>query len=157
MKINNILLHYYNNAKHRLWVSWYLFKFSMHLFWRAQKHDLSKYLPSEAIGFSKIVRKRKDYTYISDKYEETLKSITPSIDLHYKRNSHHPEHYIPNGIRGMNLVDFVEMWCDWQAAIKVNKDGDLWESIQNAKKRFTMQGKLAIILENEWNDHNHKK
>ena len=41
----------------------------------------------------------------------------PALQHHYEDNCHHPEHY-RNGIHDMNMVDLIEMLCDWRAAIK---------------------------------------
>lgn len=149
--IVNIWKHYFGTTKHKFWVSWYLFKFSMSLVKRALVHDLSKYLPSEASGFIKVIDKLENSTYGSNEYRESLRSIKPSIDKHYNRNSHHPEYHkgYTNGINGMNLKDVVEMWCDWQAAVRRHKDGKLESSIDNNKKRFEMSEQLTQIFYNE--------
>jgi len=148
MKIGNIWKHYFGTTKHKFWISWYLFKFSMSLFKRALLHDLSKYRCSEASGFIKVIDKLENSTYGSDEYRESLRSIKPSIEKHYKRNSHHPE-YNEEGIYGMSLKDIVEMWCDWQAAVRRHKDGKLENSLKANKKRFSMDEQLFQILTNE--------
>lgn len=33
---------------------------------------------------------------------------------HHKYNDHHPEHF-KNGLRDMNLLNLIEMFCDWNA------------------------------------------
>lgn len=147
-KFVNFFIHYFGTTKHKFWVSYYLFRFCMCLFWRMITHDLSKYLPSEAKGFIKVIHRLKHLTYGSDEYKESLKSIKPSIDLHYKRNYHHPEHY-GAGVTGMNLIDIVEMWCDWKAAVRRHKDGDITKSIKNNEERFLMDKQLTTILYNQ--------
>lgn len=156
MKIGNVWKHYFGTTKHKFWVSWYLFRFSMSLFKRAFLHDLSKYLPSEALGFIKVIDNLENSTYGSDEYRESLRSIKPSIEKHYKRNSHHPEYYngigiYGIGIYGMSLKDVVEMWCDWQAAVRRHKDGKLENSLKANKERFSMDEQLFQILNNESN------
>ena len=148
-RIRNFFIHYFGTTKHKFWVAWYLFKFSMNLFWRAVFHDISKYYPSEAKGFIKTIHKLKNSTYGSDEYRRLLRQIKPNIDLHYKRHSHHPEHYGDEGIDGMSLVDIVEMWCDWQAAVRRHKDGDIEKSIETNRKRFEINNQLVNILYNE--------
>ena len=68
-------------------------------------------------------------------------------------NSHHPEYHTVGtytlGINGMNLKDIIEMWCDWQAAVRRHKDGKLESSIENNKKRFEMSEQLTQIFYNE--------
>jgi len=46
--------------------------------------------------------------------------MKPAIEHHYKNNRHHPEHF-NNGIDEMNLVDLIELLCDWKAASERNK------------------------------------
>ena len=144
--IKNIFKHYIGTAKHRFWVARFLFIFSMRLFYRALTHDLSKYLPSEAKGFIKVIHKLEGSTYGSDEYRESLRSIKPSIDLHYKRNHHHPEHFKLEGIEGMNLVDVIEMWCDWKAAVRRHKNGDIEKSLMQNKDRFSMNELFEILF-----------
>jgi len=156
-KIINCLLHYGGTVKHKFWVAWYLFKFSMSLWKRAIVHDFSKFTKTESEGFIKVIHKLKDSTYGSDEYRESLRSIKPSIDNHYKMNKHHPEHYRVNdvdiGVYGMDLVDFIEMWCDWQSAVRRHKDGNLENSINSNKDRFKLSPQVVNILNNQWMNH----
>lgn len=62
-------------------------------------------------------------------------------------NSHHPEFY-ENGICGMNLLDLVEMLCDWKAATLRHNDGDIRRSIEINQKRFGYSDELKQILLN---------
>jgi hypothetical protein len=48
----------------------------------------------------------------------------------------------------MNLVDLVEMICDWMAATIRHADGDIDESIQINKERFNIPDVLVSILQN---------
>jgi hypothetical protein len=102
---------------------------------RGLKHDLSKYRWSEARHFAKVIFKLKHMTYGSDEYAQCLKSIQPSIDAHYKRNSHHPQYY-EGGYGSMSRIDKLEMIADWQAAATRHNDGDILESIEINQKRF---------------------
>lgn len=44
-----------------------------------------------------------------------------SIKLHWKRNSHHPEHY--ESCIDMSKLDIMEMVCDWYArSLQYNTD-----------------------------------
>ena len=73
--------------------------------------------------------------------------MKPILDHHYKNNRHHPE-YHKNGIDDMNLIDLVEMFCDWLAATKRHADGDIMKSIKHNKDRFKMNEQLVKIFEN---------
>jgi hypothetical protein len=58
---------------------------------RALAHDLSKLSPDEFAGFSRINKAAREYPYGSDEYRAGLKAEKSTIDLHYSRNTHHPE------------------------------------------------------------------
>jgi hypothetical protein len=62
-------------------------------------------------------------------------------------NPHHPEHY-SDGIDGMNLLDLVEMVCDWKAATLRHDDGDIKKSVEINQKRFGMSDQLTKIIRN---------
>ena len=102
---------------------------------RGLKHDISKYRWSEASYFAKIIFDLKHSTYGSDEYRKMLKSIRPAILSHYKKNSHHPEHY-KNGFSDMSELDKLELIADWEAAGHRHKDGDILKSIEINQKRF---------------------
>ena len=48
----------------------------------------------------------------------------------------------------MNLLDVVEMVCDWKAASERTKDGDFAKSIEIGIDRFKIDPQLASILRN---------
>ena len=73
--------------------------------------------------------------------------MQPALDHHYRENNHHPEYY-EDGIKGMSLVDLIEMVCDWMAATKRVQNGDIYTSLEINKKRFGIDDQLAKILEN---------
>ena len=73
--------------------------------------------------------------------------MKPALDHHYKVNPHHPEYY-SNGIKGMNLLDLIEMFFDWMATTKRHADGDIRKSIEINKKRFGYDDLLAQIFNN---------
>lgn len=54
----------------------------------------------------------------------------------------------PKGIRGMSLLDVLEMLCDWKAATLRHKDGDILRSIEHNQKRFGYSDDLKQILLN---------
>ncbi|MFS1518583.1 DUF5662 family protein [Bacillus sp. SCS-151] len=114
---------------------------------RATEHDKSKLSSPELEGFTEYSPKLKKSTYGSDEYIENLKGLKVTLDHHYLNNSHHPEHF-ENGIQGMNLIDLVEMFCDWKAATIRHKDGDIRKSIEINKERFNMSDDLVQILKN---------
>jgi hypothetical protein len=114
---------------------------------RGVVHDLSKLLPPEIEAFDEATPVLAKLTYGSDEYKAQLLKLKPALEHHYAFNSHHPEHH-ERGIRGMSLFDIVEMFCDWQAAVKRHKDGDLTRSIDINQKRFGFSDELADIFRN---------
>lgn len=118
-----------------------------HLHHRAVVHDRSKLQEPEKATFDAMTPKIKDSTYGSDEYKGYLAAMRPALDHHYAHNSHHPEHY-QDGIRGMCLLDVIEMLCDWKAATLRHANGDLGRSIEINQKRFGYSDELKAILTN---------
>lgn len=122
-------------------------RFSEMLCYSASVHDASKFGPEEANAFIETAPKLKELEYGSEEYKASLAAIQPAIQHHYAHNDHHPEHFA-QGIDGMNLIQIVEMFCDWRAAVKRMKDGDMMNSIDVNEKRFSMSPQLANIFRN---------
>lgn len=114
---------------------------------RAVAHDTSKLHEPEASTFAVMTAKLKGCTYGSDEYKGFLASMKPALDHHYANNRHHPEHH-KNGIADMNLLDIVEMLCDWKAASERHNDGNIRKSIEINANRFGLSPQLVQILEN---------
>ena len=90
--------------------------------------------------------------YDSTKDTEThiakvLDGLKPALDIHYANNRHHPEHF-EDGIRGMNLLDLLEMICDWKASSERHNDGDIFKSIEINQKRFGYSDDIKAVLRN---------
>lgn len=145
--IAGYLQHYWGTTLHKVWVFYYLSKVICRLCWRALVHDLSKYYPSEASGFAKVIGRLKGSTYGTAEYKANLDRIRPVITLHQQRNRHHPEFY-KRGLTGMALVDLVEMICDWEAAVRRHEDGNILDSMALNRARFDMADQLYAILMN---------
>lgn len=111
---------------HRGLVRANLMKIAMVFITRAIEHDLSKFMPDEFAGMVEIGKVSREHPYGSPEYNESLKD-NHAIDMHFSRNRHHPE-YHPNGVRDMNLIDFVEMVVDWRAAWAAKGDVE-WERV----------------------------
>ena len=149
--------------QHKWWVFVYCFQFCWRLFWRAVIHDNSKLSKLERVGYAKLLPKLKGTTYGTPEYKQLLIELGQTLYEHYQANSHHPEHYAdtghdasnseitynyPTALPKMNLYDFVEMFCDWRAAIKKHADGDIVKSIKHNKKRFHYGDVIESILLN---------
>jgi hypothetical protein len=123
----------------------------LELWLRGKLHDRSKLQKEEKAGFDEYTPKLAGSTYGSEEYRQFLKDLTPYLDHHYAHNAHHPEHY-EQGIQGMNLIDILEMFCDWYAATKRHNDGDIMKSIAINQKRFGYSDDLKAIFENTYRD-----
>lgn len=115
---------------------------------RGLKHDHDKIdNPTEKALFDEYTPKLRECTYGSEEYKKNLAGLKEGLDIHYANNRHHPEHF-ENGISGMNLIDLIEMICDWKAASERHADGDIFRSIEINQKRFGYSDDLKCILEN---------
>lgn len=114
---------------------------------RSLKHDKSKTEEPELALFNEYTPKLAAVTYGGDSYKKFLEEMSVALNHHYARNRHHPEHF-KNGINDMNLIDLVEMICDWKAATLRHDDGNIRKSLEINTKRFSIDTQLRTILEN---------
>ena len=116
---------------------------------RGQCHDASKLGPIEKPAFDAMTPIFKTVVFGDEEHAKAVAALGPALKHHFENNSHHPEHY-ENGISGMDLMDVVEMYCDWAAATLRNKDGHMLKSIEINIARHGIGGPLADILRNTW-------
>jgi hypothetical protein len=111
---------------HKLWVGYYLLRYAVasspprefgSLLIRAVVHDLSKYRPAEARAFVDKALLPRSLSHESMAYLAMLRSFERQVELHYARNSHHPEHHA-RGYAAMSELDRIEMVADWAAATR---------------------------------------
>lgn len=114
---------------------------------RAQVHDGSKFVEPEASILADNNHRLAVTKYGTPEYAACLEAIKPALDHHYAKNRHHPQHW-PNGVDDMTLVDLIEMLCDWRAATKRNKDGNIRTSIDHNAERFKLSPQLQQIMHN---------
>jgi len=114
---------------------------------RGDKHDQSKLEAPEVTTFTEYTPKLAGCTYGSEEYQSFLEGMKPALDHHYAVNRHHPEHH-ENGVDDMNLLDVLEMLCDWKAASERHNDGDIRRSIEINTKRFNLAPQLVKLLQN---------
>jgi len=132
---------------HRRMVRKFILKIVWLLIKRAFTHDKSKLSKEEKPGFDKYTPMLAKMTYGSEIYKQHLAALGETLKIHYSRNRHHPEFY-SQGIKEMDLVDIVEMFCDWFAATKRHDDGNIYASILKNKERFDYGDDIAFILNN---------
>lgn len=114
---------------------------------RGLVHDQSKLEELERSVFDEYTPKLKDSTYGSDEYKAFLAGMGEGLQHHYEVNDHHPEHF-SGGIHAMNLLQIIEMLCDWKAATLRHADGDLRRSIMQNADRFGYGDEIRGLLLN---------
>lgn len=117
------------------------------LWQRGIDHDKTKLESPEAEVFAEVNDKLKNLTYGTPEYDENLKDLQVALQHHYAKNKHHPEHY-KNGINDMNLIDLLEMLCDWKASTFRQHDGNLLQSLDKNAERYGISKQLLQILKN---------
>lgn len=137
--------------KHILMVQKFLNEAIQELMDRGRLHDASKLESPEREAFDEITPRLAGTTYGSDEYRATLREMKPAIDHHQQNNRHHPEYFVDR-MHGMNLIDLVEMICDWKAASLRHNDGDIRRSVEINQERFGYSDDVKSILMNtvEW-------
>ena len=125
---------------------------------RAIEHDASKMLDDEFAGFARINAVARLHKFGSPEYKDSMKQERATIDLHFSRNSHHPErprllgeaaevarglpddatYWEAHGAAAMTFLDVIEMVCDWWGARRGYDDS-----------RMTWQQSVAMNLESK--------
>ena len=124
---------------------------------RGLVHDASKFQSPEKEMYDTWRPKLDALDIRSQEYKDALaQMMKDALPHHYAANRHHPEHF-ENSVSGMNIVDLVEMICDWIAAarrknqtvdmawveqrFKIEKGTLLYAIIENTVEAFK-QGKF---------------
>lgn len=124
---------------------------------RSAVHDLSKLKDDEFHGFSRINAAARINKFGSPEYQAGIDAERNVVDLHYLRNSHHPErpkllgqaaeeqrglpddatYWEAHQAGAMTFLDIIEMVCDWYAAWKGYGDTRTWSesSVLNLEKK----------------------
>jgi hypothetical protein len=110
-------------------------------------HDASKLEEPELSGYAGLAEAVKDLKYGTPEYRAAFQPFKAIIQHHYAANDHHPEHF-GAGVDGMNLLQIIEMLCDWKAASERFGGGDFAESLKVSVARFEIEPQLENILRN---------
>lgn len=122
-------------------------------------HDLSKLKADEFAGFSRINAAARIHKFGSPEYKEGMTREKATIELHFSRNSHHPErpkligqaaeaarglpddatYWAAHTAAQMTFLDVIEMVCDWWAARKGYDDPRPWQD--SVKLNLDAKGK----------------
>jgi hypothetical protein len=111
-------------------------------------HDQSKFDPIEAgllQEMQDLIDREGPAPYGSEEYSRRTALLGPMLEHHYRNNPHHPE-FFSNGIAGMNLIDVVEMICDWKAASERGQESAI--NLTHSIQKYQIDPMLASILRN---------
>lgn len=128
-------------------VGQYMDAFIIEFMRRRRVHDQSKLASPEVSAFDEATPRLAGLTFASPEYEVERKRLGEALTHHYANNSHHPDYY-PNGIRGMNLLDIMEIFCDSKAASERHHDGNIRQSIIKMQEKHGFGDELKQILIN---------
>lgn len=137
---------------------------------RAIVHDAGKWSPDEWPAFEAATPQLAGLTYGSDEYKAALRSIGPAVKHHQTTNTHHPEFFGEHvcvqcgaddrdtpctcggprsaDLSGMDLLDLMEMLCDWKAAGERHDNGSMAKSLEHNRGRFKIEPQLLRVLTN---------
>jgi hypothetical protein len=135
--------------EHRDRVAKYLIQFAQELQNRSLVHDDSKFGPEEFPIYASMFDEFAKHPFGTPGYEAAKEAIKVAVDKHHSLNRHHPEHHVDT-VRGMDLVDLLEMLCDWKAATMNHPKapGNMIRSLDHAVKKYNISPELATVLMN---------
>lgn len=96
---------------HKRAVQRWMQKFSLVLLDRGNKHDDSKLQSPELEWWTKMDGEKR-FAYGTKEYHEKMERYKHLFEMHWKNNRHHPEYFEYN-LDDMDLIDVIEMLCDW--------------------------------------------
>lgn len=134
-------------VQHKQWVAQNMQRAANDLFQRAAVHDNSKFSPEEFEPYDKLFPELQKYPYGSPELKAVYKQLGPALKHHVTSNRHHPEYFGEDGINGMNLIDVLEMVCDWMAASKRSQTG-IMKGLEINKERYGISDQLFEIIKN---------
>lgn len=129
---------------HKRRVAGYMQVVANELFERAAIHDNSKFSEEEFEAYEEAFPGLQKYPYGSEEFKAELAKIQPAIEHHYATNDHHPEHF-PDGVIGMNLIQIIEMVCDWVAASERSQTS-VYQGMELNRKRFGIDRQLIGVI-----------
>ena len=107
---------------HKRRVAAYMQIVANELFARAAVHDNSKFSPEEFELYEQCFPNLQKHAFGSEELKAEYAKLGPALAHHFEVNRHHPEHF-EHGIDDMNLLDVLEMVCDWCAASARSQTG----------------------------------
>jgi len=112
---------------------------------RGMAHDRTKFQELEFDAFVSTRDKFKKANYGSKEYQECIDAVKPAVDHHYANNRHHTSFH-GGTIDGMNLVDIIEMVCDWKAAVRRSPDKNLEDTLEYSFDKYGIGDQMQKII-----------
>jgi hypothetical protein len=137
-----------NNFEHLHLIAEFMGSIQKEMMKRMASHDNSKLSPIEIEGFVEKSPELKKMEYGSPEYFKSLESFKEVLKHHYDNNRHHPEHFGDAGVSGMNVIDLLEMICDWSASSQRMATKDFFSGLPVQKDRFNLDPQLYSIIVN---------
>ncbi len=155
-------------SRHRDYVRLALLKVIHDLEARSLEHDASKMLDDEFSGFARINAVARTHKFGSPEYKASMQQERATIDLHFSRNTHHPERpkllgeaaEVARGLPDdatyweardgarMRFLDVIEMVCDWWGARRGYDDSRMtW--VESVEMNLESKGKY-LSNEQKW-------
>lgn len=134
--------------QHQLNVGLLMRKIIDELIQRAINHDISKFSTEELKHNLEAFPERwrleeQGHNYDSCEMNLYRKKFASDIKRHQRNNRHHVEFH--DNINDMNLIDLIEMLCDWCIASK-EANNTIENSIDNNSQKYNIDEQLKQIL-----------
>lgn len=113
---------------------------------RGANHDNSKLTEPEYSGWLAMDQEPR-YPYGSKKYYDKMHRYKEVLEHHYSINSHHPEHFEDPSTQ-MDLVDLIEMLCDWFSYSNDISWLEGYDTINSQCTRFGLNDTIRHLLLN---------
>jgi hypothetical protein len=122
------------------------------LSYRGAHHDESKLQEPEKSTYDKYIPELRKYKYGSKEYQQVRDAMyKEGLKHHFESNRHHPEHF-KNGMSDMNIIDLMELFCDWYAA-SLRSDAGFEEGLKINSKKYNMPDMLISIFQNTYDEY----
>lgn len=113
---------------------------------RGANHDSSKLTEPEYSGWLAMDQEPR-YPYGTKKYYDKMRRYKEVLEHHYSINSHHPEHFEDPSTQ-MDLVDLIEMLCDWFSYSNDISWLEGYDTINSQCTRFGLNDTIRHLLLN---------
>lgn len=144
---DDLIYHYKDYIQHIQWLMEGMASVQHELMRRMLTHDRTKIGEDELDAYAEIVPGFKDYEYGTPEHKAHGNRLGPAWKHHTENNRHHTEHF-ENGLNDMNLLDLIEMVCDWRAASMRSGNFDYGQSLRVFKERVNPDEQVMDIIRN---------